>query len=1041
MPTVGQLAPATAASDADELLVSQNGIARSITRAQFLSGYQPELSLASGTVLGRGSAGTGGLEELTIGANLTLNSGTLSATATPYLVSTLPRGTVPGANDLVSIGQAGSNAAVPYSQFMGGISALTNINASQMLVNGEAGQETLGNLASTALLRTGDTMTGALSLAGDPTLPLNAVTKRYVDTQVGGLLPLGGGAMTGALTLSGNPTAPLHASTKQYVDAQTLGALPVAGGSMTGNLTLAADPTAAMHASTKQYVDGVGVSLEASGAKGDGITDDTAAINSFLAKFSSGQRVFLPAGKFYLINSGNVNLPAGVIVEGTAPFGNQSENALFTGCGFLLNPSYSIVIGYAAHLKNLKVLRAGLLTSPTASQVISAVSGWTSEALSLVTTAAAAVGTSILTFTSTTGLIAGMAVHGKGIPSGTTITSLTASTVTLSSPIIVAAVVSGQEIRFGASIGIFVPTNSGNNVLEDLQVVGFRTGILAMAGELYANRVQADCITILEATWAGDNAYLSNFHCVPYYGVTQGNSNNCWRRPGPAFYLHDQSDGWTLANFFALHWQVGYQLSNVGSITLIRCGYEKAQDGWSGTTGFLFQGHESSCQCFDGFAYGATINFDMQHTGEIQISNMSSVGTTDGTGIARYRLGTTSWGAIYNPMIVETGAATPVIVQPNVIRWKIVAPFIDGGTVSQWITIDPSSIGAVDLFMVRDANNNSPSTTETHLHEKFWLTTDPSIGTGDGSPQATLALEATTGGLSGAKHLELIRSGAGTGSLQSLPVGAIQPGIALVAEGNAASVMLAPGGGGIVAGIPDGTSVGGGARGASAVDLQMNRVAATQVASGAQAAIVGGSANTVTGQAGVSGGNSNTVTGTVGVAFGFKNSITGGQSSAPGGANASDRGRSGVLAWSSDPTVAAGYRQKTTQILGTYTTDATPTRLTADSAAPSGVNTVNIQDWTLYGLRVMVMARHYNEADAATWLLDGLLLHRGSGAATVTLTGGGTTITPMKAIGSGGAWSITVAADTVNGGLGITVIGAVGYPLHWVASVDATEVG
>jgi hypothetical protein len=31
-------------------------------------------------------------------------------------------------------------------------------------------------------------------------------------------VPSTGGAMTGALTLHGDPTAPLHAATKQYVD-------------------------------------------------------------------------------------------------------------------------------------------------------------------------------------------------------------------------------------------------------------------------------------------------------------------------------------------------------------------------------------------------------------------------------------------------------------------------------------------------------------------------------------------------------------------------------------------------------------------------------------------------------------------------------------------------------------------------------------------------------------------------------------------------------------------------------------------------------
>jgi hypothetical protein len=38
MPTIDQLAPATAASNTDELIASQNGIARKLTRAQLTAG-------------------------------------------------------------------------------------------------------------------------------------------------------------------------------------------------------------------------------------------------------------------------------------------------------------------------------------------------------------------------------------------------------------------------------------------------------------------------------------------------------------------------------------------------------------------------------------------------------------------------------------------------------------------------------------------------------------------------------------------------------------------------------------------------------------------------------------------------------------------------------------------------------------------------------------------------------------------------------------------------------------------------------------------
>lgn len=72
-----------------------------------------------------------------------------------------------------------------------------------------------------SVAKSGDTMTGVLSMAGnritslgDGTLATDAVSKGQLDTK----LNLSGGTLTGALTLSGDPTLALHATTKQYAD-------------------------------------------------------------------------------------------------------------------------------------------------------------------------------------------------------------------------------------------------------------------------------------------------------------------------------------------------------------------------------------------------------------------------------------------------------------------------------------------------------------------------------------------------------------------------------------------------------------------------------------------------------------------------------------------------------------------------------------------------------------------------------------------------------------------------------------------------------
>lgn len=178
-----------------------------------------------------------------------------------------------------------------YIEYDGGIvngAGLTSqgagsINSAKLFVNGTQVSPSL------YFPYTGGTFTGYVTLIGNPTSPLHAATKQYVDTAISTLtssintsltnyLLLTGGTLTGpltttsTLTLSANPTAALQAATKQYVDTgiSTLSSsintslnnyLLLAGGTLTGplvttsTLTLSANPTAALQAAPKQYVD------------------------------------------------------------------------------------------------------------------------------------------------------------------------------------------------------------------------------------------------------------------------------------------------------------------------------------------------------------------------------------------------------------------------------------------------------------------------------------------------------------------------------------------------------------------------------------------------------------------------------------------------------------------------------------------------------------------------------------------------------------------------------------------------------------------
>ena len=97
--------------------------------------------------------------------------------------------------------------------------------------------------------KSGDTMTGLLTLSANPTANMHAATKQYVDsadsTIQGQVTTLQGTVAT----LNTDPT------TKTYVDDQDALKVAKAGDTMTGFLTLSADPTSNLHAATKQYVD------------------------------------------------------------------------------------------------------------------------------------------------------------------------------------------------------------------------------------------------------------------------------------------------------------------------------------------------------------------------------------------------------------------------------------------------------------------------------------------------------------------------------------------------------------------------------------------------------------------------------------------------------------------------------------------------------------------------------------------------------------------------------------------------------------------
>jgi Fibronectin type III domain len=86
MPTISQLPPATTVSAADEVPVSQGGTARAASVGTLLASTQPAIIVASPSLLGRTSLGSGAPEQIDVGIGVSLSGGTLVADGLDHAV-------------------------------------------------------------------------------------------------------------------------------------------------------------------------------------------------------------------------------------------------------------------------------------------------------------------------------------------------------------------------------------------------------------------------------------------------------------------------------------------------------------------------------------------------------------------------------------------------------------------------------------------------------------------------------------------------------------------------------------------------------------------------------------------------------------------------------------------------------------------------------------------------------------------------------------------------------------------------------------------
>ena len=218
-------------------------------------------------------------------------------------------------------------------------------------------------------------------------------------------------------------------------------------------------------------------------------------------------------------------------------------------------------------------------------------------------------------------------------------------------------------------------------------------------------------------------------------------------------------------------------------------------------------------------------------------------------------------------------------------------------------------------------------------------------------------------------------------------------------------------GGALIAQVPDATPLAGDVRGANAVDWQSYRVASAQVASGAYAVIGGGTQNAATGQFSTVAGGSGAVASTYG-----KFALASGSFASPGDA------------------------QYGCTVLRGITSGATQVRLTADGMPPDPTNTANLRDGHVYAARILVAATVPGDSPVTVVCEFTAVFRRRTGAQTTMLVGGVTEITAMTDPDDLIAM-VDISADAVNGGIAVIATGSEGLTLHWVCTVQSTEVG